>query len=989
MATLTYTASAPNSDLLQGMTMTTKTTTSFVVENAEYRITMTGTSLTYDTATGMPTGGTITKFAIYSFGSAATIATSSTVSIALNTYSFYSTGSMAAILNNVLLYGNDSIVGSGASDTLVGTQGSDTLAGGGGNDTYIISDTTDTIVETSTGGTDTVVIRGSGTYTLSNYVENARVDSAVSSYYNDPAVSITGNTLANQITGKGANDTLIGGGGNDRLSGQGGVDTLDGGTGVDTMFGGGGSDTYVVDSVSDMVYDDGSDIAYPYGGVVGDWVNVKGAISWSLATTGKGTDVENLRLETGALNGTGNSLNNYIVANNTANNLNGSTGIDTVSFETATASVTASLAITTVQATSGSGNDTIAGFENIRGGTAADKLTGNSLDNIIDAGGGATGVDTLNGGAGNDTYYVDSLGDLIQGETSITGSNDTVYSSVDFTLATYLENLNLETNYAHFRSFYSYAVNGTGSSLANKIDGNSSANNLKGMAGNDTINGAYGSDTIDGGTGADSMTGGVGADTYYVDNIGDVVVELDGYYSTPETDTVISTISYALGGSVENLTLSGSASKGGGNVLDNLIVTNSVSNYLDGGIGNDTLSYAGHAAKVTVSLASTSAQVTGGSGTDTVINFENLTGGNVGDALTGNSLANILDGGMGYDTMTGGAGNDTYLVNSTADAVIEVASAGTDLVLATGTAAGQTFTLATNVENLRLEGNFATNATGNILNNMIAGNSLSNSLNGSDGNDTLDGYRGTDAMNGGNGNDTYYVDSTGDAITEISTGGTADTVILGYTNFAQNFVNPTGAFDDAVDAGFAYTLATNVENLHLKSDSTNSYSYYTVHLNGTGNASNNLITAESGYDTLSGGAGNDTLSGGAGYDNLTGGAGNDIFRFDTALSAPHPAGIYYAWIQAGVDTITDFTTGQDKIQLSDDVFTALNAPGALSSSSFLVGTGSVATNTSHRIIYNTSTDALYYDADGSGGQHAAVQIAVVGTTLASTDFVVV
>ncbi|MDD2885522.1 MAG: calcium-binding protein [Dechloromonas sp.] len=989
MAVLTYTASAPNPEMLLGMTMTAKSATSFVVENAEYRITITGTSLLYNATNGMPTAGTITKFAIYSFASASTIASSSTVSIALNTYSFYSAGSMAGILNNILLYGNDSIVGSTGSDTLVGTQGSDTLAGGAGNDTYIISDTTDVIVETSTGGIDTVLIRGAGTYTLTNYVENARVESAGSNYYYDPAVSITGNSLGNQITGKGANDTLIGGAGNDRLSGQGGVDTLDGGTGVDTMFGGGGSDTYVVDSASDMVYDDGSDIAYPYGGVVGDWVNVKGAISWSLATTGKGTDVENLRLETGALNGTGNSLNNYIVANNTANNLNGSTGIDTVSFETATASVTASLAVAAVQTTGGSGNDMIVGFENIRGGSAGDNLTGNSLDNVIDAGGGATGVDTLNGGAGNDTYYVDSIGDLIQGETSSSGINDTVYSSVNFTLTPYLENLYLDANYAHFRSYYSYAVNGTGSELANKIYGNSSANNLKGMGGNDTIDGGYGSDTIDGGTGADSMTGGIGADTYYVDNVGDLVVELDGYYLTPETDTVVTTISYALGGSVENLTLSGTASKGSGNVLDNVIVANSVSNYLDGGLGNDTLSYAGHAAKVTVSLASISGQVTGGSGTDTVINFENLIGGNAGDVLTGNGLANILDGSLGNDTLTGGAGNDTYLVNSTADAVVEAAGAGTDLVLATGTVAGQTFTLAANVDNLRLEGSFATNATGNVLNNLIAGNNLSNSLNGGDGNDTIDGYRGTDAMSGGNGNDTYYVDSASDTITETSTGGTEDKVILGYTNFAQNVVSPTGVFDDSVDSGFAYTLATNVENLHLKSDATNSYSYYPVNLNGTGNASNNFITAETGNDTLSGGAGNDTLSGGAGNDNLTGGAGNDVFRFDTALSAPNPAGLYYGWIQAGVDTITDFTTGQDQIHLSDDVFTALNAPGALSSASFLVGTGSVATNTAHRIIYNTSTDALYYDADGSGGQHIAIQIGVVGTTLASTDFLVV
>ena len=237
MATLTYSSPAPSIDLLQGLTLTTKSTTSFVLENADYRVTITGTALTYDAATGMPNGGTITKFAIYSFPGAATVATSGTVSIALSTYSFWSAGQLANIVNGVLLYGNDSIVGSSGNDTLVGTQGNDTLSGGAGNDTYIVTDTSDTIVETSsTGGTDNVIIRGAGTYTLGNYIENAHVENGAS-YYSS-AASITGNTLNNQISGNSGNDTLIGGAGNDRLSGQAGSDTLDGGTGVDTLFGG-------------------------------------------------------------------------------------------------------------------------------------------------------------------------------------------------------------------------------------------------------------------------------------------------------------------------------------------------------------------------------------------------------------------------------------------------------------------------------------------------------------------------------------------------------------------------------------------------------------------------------------------------------------------------------------------------------------------------------------------------------------------------------
>lgn len=990
MATLTYTSSAPNTDFLQGAAITSSSGSSFVVENGGYRMTVSGTALTYDATTGAPNGGTITKFDIYSFDNAGTgtpalIASSSALTIAVS-YQFYGYNALATMLTNVLLSGNDSIVGSAFNDTLTGGSGSDTLAGGAGSDTYIITDATDIVSEAAGAGIDTVVFKGSfyTPYTLAANVENARADASVYGSY----LSVVGNDLANVITGGGYGDTLDGGAGNDRLDGGSGNDSLIGGTGNDTMFGGQGDDIYTVDSLGDKVFEDGSAPTYSYGGVGGDWVVVKGAISYTL-----GNYVENLRLDVGALNGTGNSLNNYIVANNTANNLNGSAGAsDTVSFETASTQVTASLLSGIV--TGGSGNDTLSGFENIRGGSAGDSLTGNSLDNVLDAGGGATGIDTLNGGLGNDTYYVDSVGDIVS-ESSLAGggSNDTVYSQVDFTLSNYVENLSLDSNYLHFRSYYSVAVNGTGNSLANKITGNTSANNLNGAAGNDTIDGMYGNDTINGGTGADSMIGGYGADTYYVDNVGDVVTELDNYYAPTDIDTVISTVSYTLGASVENLTLSGTGFiRGGGNELNNVIVANTGGSYLDGGLGIDTLSYAGHAAKVTVSLAALGAQATGGSGSDTIANFENLTGGTAGDALTGNALANVIDGGLGSDTLTGGAGNDTYIVDVTTDSVVEASGAGTDTVLATGVS-GNTFTLAANVENIRLLLDVAspinaTNAIGNASNNLMAGNSLANSLNGGDGNDTLDGFGGSDAMTGGLGNDVFYVDSAGDLVNEVAGQGT-DTVILGISAFAKGLDSAGAA--TGPNTGFAYTLANNVENLQLNSHSYTPNTPSVISLSGTGNGLNNLITAGSGLDTLDGGAGDDTLSGGGGNDMLTGGSGNDVFRFDTALVERDPLSNYYT-TTSGTDTITDFTSGQDKIQLSDDVFTALNGPGALSG--FVSGAGLVAATTAaQRVIYNTTTGGLYYDADGSGGQHAAIEIAIIGTsthpTLTASDFAVI
>jgi Ca2+-binding RTX toxin-like protein len=269
----------------------------------------------------------------------------------------------------------------------------------------------------------------------------------------------------------------------------------------------------------------------------------------------------------------------------------------------------------------------------------------------------------------------------------------------------------------------------------------------------------------------------------------------------------------------------------------------------------------------------------------------------------------------------------------------------------------------------------------------MIGNLGGNSLSGGDGNDTLDGGFGTDQLIGGAGDDLYYVDASTDVVTEAASAG-VDKVIVGYSS--------TYSVTPYTQTGVAYTLAANVENLHLASKGSmygSGYSYDRVDISGTGNALDNVITADAGFDQLNGGAGNDTLSGGAGSDTLTGGTGSDVFLFDTALNTPNPAGAYYSPLASGPDTITDFTVGTDEIQLSDEVFTALGAPGALAASQFVANTTGVATTATQRVIYNTASGALFYDADGSGAQHAGIQIALIGAishaALTGADFLVV
>jgi serralysin len=126
------------------------------------------------------------------------------------------------------------------------------------------------------------------------------------------------------------------------------------------------------------------------------------------------------------------------------------------------------------------------------------------------------------------------------------------------------------------------AIGGGGNDV---IIGNGVDNVLLGNAGNDSIEGRLGNDTINGGIGADSMLGGVGNDFYFVENIGDSVVELAG----EGTDTVSSSISYTLTDNVDNLILTDQALNGTGNGLDNVITGNAVANTLSGGAGNDRL----------------------------------------------------------------------------------------------------------------------------------------------------------------------------------------------------------------------------------------------------------------------------------------------------------------------------------------------------------------------------------------------------------------
>ena len=771
-------------------------------------------------------------------------------------------------------------------------------------------------------------------------------------------ITATGSNGADWLYGGSGNDSLYGVGGNDSLYGEGGNDLLDGGTGSDMMLGGAGDDTYVVDSAGDIVTensDEGTD-------------TVQSSVTCTL-----GANVENLTLTgTGAINGTGNTLNNLLIGNSGSNTLNGGVGNDTMQGGAGNDTYVVDSSSDVVTEAASAGTDRVqssvtytlsANVENLTlngtasingtGNTLSNTLVGNSGNNILD---GGAGNDTMQGGLGNDTYVVDSTGDVVT--EAVSAGTDTVSSSVTYTLSANVENLTL-TGTA--------GINGTGNTLANFMIGSTGNNIISGGAGNDT------------------MQGGAGNDTYVVDSTGDVVIE------NPDegTDTISSSVTCTLGSNIENLALAGAAAiNGTGNSLANILAGNSGNNILDGGVGNDTMQ--GGVGNDTYIVDSTGDVVTEATsaGTDTVqssvtytlgVNIENLTltgataingTGNILDNLvTGNTGNNnlsgglgndTLDGGVGNDTMQGGGGDDTFIVDSASDVVTEATSAGTDTVLSS-----VTYTLAANIENLTLTGIAAINGTGNILDNVILGNS---------GNNILDGGAGTDSINGGEGSDLYLVGlAAHHAAAEFADTGVTGSDEVRFTSAAAStlklYAGDTGIEKVVIGTGIAAAAVTTATTA-LNVDATEVTSALWI----IGNAGANSLTGTGSNDTLDGGAGNDSLTGGNGddfliggngNDTLTGGNGNDHFVFNFAPNAT-----------TNKDTIIDFEPGTDELQFSKAIFTKLGSVGELTAAEFWSGTA--ARDTSDRIIYNESTGALYYDADGTGAI-AAVQVAIIGT----------
>jgi Ca2+-binding RTX toxin-like protein len=609
-------------------------------------------------------------------------------------------------------------------------------------------------------------------------------------------------------------------------------------------------------------------------------------------------------------------------------------------------------------------------------GNASETIGGTDLANNINAGGGndtvwadggndtvegGTGNDFLHGGQGNDRITDIDGGDFIWGDDPNTSLGGNDYINAGLGIDQVFGGAGLDTI---FGGAGGDVLDGQGGD--DVVYGDNGAvdaqGNLDPTGDGDVIDGGDGNDKLFGGGGADLLTGGEGNDT------------IDG----------------GLGNNA-------SAGDAGNDLFANDPAQIGFNNAYDGGVGIDVVNYSrsigvgpsnvatGRRVGVSVNLSNAGAAVipVGVNVPDTFLSVEGLVGSAFDDVLEGNGR--LVGGGVG-------------------PSAIQVDAAGNPIV--------------NPVTGLPIPMDFNISGIGGF-----------DSINGGDGNDTLDGGIGSDTLTGGLGADRFTFSTALSATTNLDR-------VLDFVTATDKVALDRGVFT-GLNTGTALTAAefrsgagvttanaatqrilfdTTTGNLRYDSDGTGAVApvlFATVLqvpvapavvgtaaplvvgdfliqgalppapqlINGTagndtlnGGGANDTINGLAGNDILNGLAGNDVLNGGTGNDTMSGGLGVDRYVFDSALSAT-----------TNLDTITDYAAGET-ITLDRTVFSTLNAGTALTAAEFVSGVGvTTAATAAQRVIYNSGTGSLYYDADGSAIAATPVQFATLSNAAALTS----
>ncbi|EAZ90304.1 calcium-binding protein [Crocosphaera chwakensis] len=431
--------------------------------------------------------------------------------------------------------------------------------------------------------------------------------------------------------------------------------------------------------------------------------------------------------------------------------------------------------------------------------------------------------------------------------------------------------------------------------------------------------------------------------------------------------------------------------------------------YANGGSGIDTLvaDYTNYHTGIQLTHRSFVSDIVTRSGAVEVLtglNFErfNITGTQFDDILNGRGDTDIINGGAGndiisngsyldpvpngggYDILDGGIGYDRlslYFAFVNTDVTLNLTVQNFQLQSNTTAqvrnfeeldtiwlGSGNDTIIANGANTSGVIKNIRTGAGNDTIKLFFTNNIFDREVDGESGNNTLI----LDYSNATHGN---FVNGSGinmpnnSSVIQTLSGSQ---IILRYNNIAQFNVIGTSFNDNLFGKSGNDTLAGGAGNDTLN-----------------GAAGNDILTGDAGNDILNGGTGNDILNGGAGNDTLTGGAGNDNLIF----------GGFSGFGDVGIDTITDFTKGSDRLLLSQKTFNQLTRNGDLTLKAHEFATinssssveASLAGSSNALIVYNTTTGNLFYNADGaiaglgSGGQFATLSNK---TLLDSSDFAI-
>ncbi|EJM61988.1 parallel beta-helix repeat (two copies) [Pseudomonas sp. GM50] len=539
-----------------------------------------------------------------------------------------------------------------------------------------------------------------------------------------------------------------------------------------------------------------------------------------------------------------------------------------------------------------------------------------------------------------------------------------------------------------------------------------------GGAGNDTINGGAGGDILVGGTGIDKLTGGTGADTFRFAAQSDSYRNATTSFDDTITDFDVSQDKIDLAG----LGFTGLGNGRGGTLQVSYSASSDrtyIKDYDADASGNRfELILSGNLANtLTASNFIFNRVVTGTSGSDSLLGSDSadtLLGLAGNDSLNGGAGDDKLDGGAGMDTLTGGAGADTFVFSNRLDSYRNYNTGGANLgdlitdfdITAdkidlsamgfTGLGDGKNNTVyvvlnsagtKTYIKSLTADANgnrFEVALDGNYLGKLTSANfvfATSPTVNHApvvatallDQNATENtsfSYSVPDTSFTDPDNDSLSYTATladGSALpawlsfnaTNLTFTGTPTSTASGNYNVLVKATDPAGA---SVSDSFALVVADAPANTITGTNNAET-------LNGTAGA--DLILGLGGNDTIKAGTGADIVDGGAGRDSLYGGDGADTFRYTNVLDS------YRDYDTGGVtvtDTIYDFATGVDKIDVSGVGFEGLGDGRN--------GTLYVTLNAAGDKTYIKSAEA---DADGN-----RFEIALSGNylnTLTASDFV--